>query len=126
MSLIRWCWMTSSCFLRGIPSERKILMPSSRSYKNWVILQDEMPGLQTTAPNDSLKPLKLGREVITKNKSSLGQICALRRPVPSRQACRKGSKEELVMLKGLVSASDQLTAKSAVSDRLLEAVGTEV
>lgn len=61
-----------------------------------------------------------------KNKSLVEKVRMLQKTVSVEQAARKVLEEETVHLKGLVSASNELTAKLAESDKSLEAASEEV
>lgn len=93
--------------------------------KEWELLRDEFPALQMTVPTVSLRVVKFGREVILKNKSLVEEIRVLRKTGTGEQAVQKVFEDELMKLKGLVSASDKLTEELAESDKSLESARTE-
>lgn len=68
-----------------------MFVPLNRSYKrSGSSLRNEFPGLQMTVPTDSLVLLKLGCEVIKKNKSFLERAEALQKTGSDEMASQDG------------------------------------
>lgn len=75
---------------------------------------------------DGLGVTKSGREGIAKNESLVEKMPTLQKPVTDEQAARKVLEDELENLKNTVSAFEKLVVKLEESDKLLEALCTEV
>lgn len=102
-------------------------VPQNRSYKKsrgcfW----NELPGLPMTVQTDSLGRLKFWWDVIKKNTLLFEELRVLQKRVSEEQAAQVVVEEELITLKGSVSAFDEFSEKLTRSDKALEAARAEV
>lgn len=70
---------------------------------------------------DSLWAVHFDREVIAKNKSLVEEVMKLQGTVTNEQGARKVIEKDLAQVKRSVLASEELTAKLAESNKLLDA-----
>lgn len=75
---------------------------------------------------DSLGLVKSVRKVIMKNKLVVEDVKLSWKTVSDWKAASRRVEEDLVNLKGLFSASDELTANLADSGKCLQAAGVEI